>query len=206
MLSIFGCARATQTSEASRDVDRIVEVQERQSTVTTNATYLMNEIGGRMSGSPNMRKAVAWAVEAFKRAGGDEVHVEKFQMPARWNPGEASLTLLGKKAFPVRVVSITWAPAVTLEARVIDIGKGSDADFARVGAAARGAMVLVHTDVLASAMDEYAGRAPVIAAAVKAGVGAILWMSTREGSTLYRRQEFLTGAIDPISAAIVARD
>ena len=205
-LWISGCAPASQTSNRLTDVARVLRAADGPSTLDANTTYLTTQIGGRMSGSPNMRKAVAWAVDAFRRAGVDEVHVERFQMPATWSPGEPTLTLLGNEAFPVRVVSIAWAPAVTLEARIVDVAKGSDADFARAGAAARGAMVLVHTDVLQAALDEYVGRAPVLAAAANVGVGAILWMSTREGSTLYRRQELLTGNIDPLPAAIVARD
>ncbi len=188
------------------DIARIEKVAEGPSPLEANLTHLTTNIGGRISGSPNMRKAAAWAQDVFTQAGVDDVHVEKFQIPASWTPGNPSLTLLGAGAFPVRLVSMAWAPPVNVEGRIIDLDAGTDADFARAGATARGALLLVHTDVLKSPMDEYVGRPAVIARAVKAGAAAILWMSTREGSLLYRRDDSLTGVIDPIPAAIVARD
>lgn len=193
-------------NSGTNDIDRIAKAAEGPSPLEANLTYLTTNIGGRIPGSANMRKAVAWAQDTFKQSGVDNVHVERFQIPAAWTPGNPSLTLLGASAFPVRLVSIAWAPPANVEGRIIDLDAGADTDFAHAGAAVRGALLLVHTDVLKSPMDEYVGRPAVIERAVKAGAAAILWMSTRERSLLYRRNDSLTGVIDPIPAAIVARE
>ncbi len=52
-----------------------------------NARYLANSIGARPTGSPAARRAIRWAVEAFRRAGVDEVHTEKFSIPAGKSKG-----------------------------------------------------------------------------------------------------------------------
>ena len=156
----------------------------RSSTLDANATYLMTQIGGRMSGSPNMRKAVAWAVDGFKRAGVDEVHVERFQIPASWSAGEANLTLLGKEAFPVRVVSITWAPPVTLEARIIERGQGEAMSTSRAPVpphAARWCWCI--PTCCRPPWTSTSGVRASARPAANAGGAPILWMSTREGST-----------------------
>ena len=43
-----------------------------------NLRYLTDTIGGRVTGSPSADRAVGWAVEAFRHAGVDEVHTEKY--------------------------------------------------------------------------------------------------------------------------------
>lgn len=52
-----------------------------------NLRYLADSIGARPTGSPAARRATRWAVEAFRRAGVDEVHTEKFSIPAGKSKG-----------------------------------------------------------------------------------------------------------------------
>lgn len=52
------------------------------SPLETNLRRLTDEIGTRVTGSPQMARAVAWAVAAFRAAGVDDVHTEKFTVPA----------------------------------------------------------------------------------------------------------------------------
>src|SRR5215472_3639002 len=47
---------------------------------------LSDEIGGRVTGSAAMARAVAWGVEGFKTAGVD-AHVESYELPATWEEG-----------------------------------------------------------------------------------------------------------------------
>jgi hypothetical protein len=46
-----------------------------------NVSYLTDTIGRRVTGSPEAMRAVSWSVEAFRHAGVDEVHTEKFTIP-----------------------------------------------------------------------------------------------------------------------------
>src|SRR6202048_4810880 len=109
-----------------------------------NLRRLTDEVGGRVTGSPEMAKAVDWAVAAF-RAAGVEVHTEKYTLPVTWAEGDTRVELLGPKRFPVRLVAEGWSPATPsggMEASLIDVQKGSPDDFARAGSI-QGAILLV---------------------------------------------------------------
>src|SRR4029077_7951616 len=116
-------------------------------------------IGGRLSGSPAMTKAVEWAVAGFREAGVDDVHTDKFTIPHTWSEGATRVEILSPGGFPVHAVSVSWSPptpAGGVEADLVDAGAGSPEDFARIGAVARGAILLVHTEVLRTFDDLFA--------------------------------------------------
>src|ERR1700739_1834739 len=69
-----------------------------------NLRRLTDEVGGRVTGSPEMEKAVAWAVAAFRTEGVD-VHTEKYTLPLAWREGDTHLDLVGPLKFPVRLVA-----------------------------------------------------------------------------------------------------
>ncbi|HEV3482743.1 MAG TPA: M28 family peptidase [Candidatus Acidoferrales bacterium] len=54
-----------------------------------NLRYLTTTLRGRVTGSPKAARAVGWTVEAFHRAGVDEVHTEKFMVRNGWSEGHA---------------------------------------------------------------------------------------------------------------------
>lgn len=177
-----------------------------------NLRYLTNTIGGRLTGSPQAERAVQWAVQTFHRARVDSVHTEKFSVPVGWSEGQTHVEILAPAAFPVRLASVGWSPPTPqggITSDVVDVGIGDDAGFARAGSAAKGAVILVHTNVLATWDDleeEYKVDAQIIDRAKRAGVAAIFWMSTRPGHLLYRHTEITDGHLEPLPQAIVARE
>ena len=60
-----------------------------------NLRRLTDEIGGRVSGTPQMAKAIEWGVAAF-RAAGIDVHTEKYTFPVTGSEGDTRLELLGR--------------------------------------------------------------------------------------------------------------
>jgi Iap family predicted aminopeptidase len=181
------------------------------SPIAENLRRLTDEIGGRVSGSPEMRRAVAWGIKVFQQAGVDEVHTEKFPLPLGWSEGETRLEVLAPVPFPVRLVSVGWSPptpAGGIEADVLDAGNGTEQDFARLGGAANGKILLIHSELLKTWNDlfaEYERSPHVIDRAVKAGAPALLWMSTRERLLLYRHQN-TEYSLDKLPQAILARE
>ena len=176
-----------------------------------NLRRLTDEIGGRVTGSPEMAKAVEWAVTAF-RASNVDVRTEKYTLPTTWSEGDTQLELLGPVKFPIRLKSTGWSPAIPpggIDAGVIDVGQGTEDDFAKVSGPLKGTILLVHTDIgstWADLFNEYLRPPPIIDHAMKEGAAAILWMGARERLLLYRHTNALTGAIDKIPQAIVARE
>jgi carboxypeptidase Q len=202
---------ATDASSCAEAAAKILPQVLGPSPMKENLRRLTDEIGGRVSGSPEMARAVEWAVDAF-RAEGVEVHTEKYTLPATWSEGDTHLGLLGPASFPVRLKAEGWSPATPaggIEANLVDVGYGTEEDFARSGSAIRGAILLVHSDIgstWADLFNEYLRPPEIIERALKGGAWAILWMGARERLLLYRHTNALTGAIDKIPQAIVARE
>jgi len=206
-----GCS-TTEPSLCEEALPKIVANALGPSPLEENLRRLTDEVGGRMTGSPAMAHAVAWAVAAFRQAGVDDVHTEKYTIPVSWSEGATRLEVLAPVPFPVRLVSVGWSPptpAAGIGADLVDIGDGSEAGFAAAGVRAKGAILLVRSELLRTWEDlfnEYLRAPAIIDRAVRAGAAAILWMSTRERGLLYRHQDSVTGELERLPQAIVARE
>ena len=205
-----GCS-ATDASSCAQAAAKILPLVMGPSPLEDNLRRLTDEVGGRVTGSPEMEKAVQWAVAAF-RAGGVDVHTEKYTLPVTWSEGDTRLELLGPVKFMVHVVAEGWSPATAaggIEANVVDIRYGNEEDFARAGGNVKGAILLAYTDISSSWADlfnEYLQPPPVIERAIKGGASAILWMGARERMLMYRHTNTGDGQLEKIPQAVVARE
>jgi len=196
---------------AEDDLARLLGTILGPSPLEENLRQLTDEIGGRVSGSEANRRAVTWSVEAFRQAGVERVNTEAFELPVGWREGATRVEMTAPHPFAVRAVSTAWSPptpAGGIEAPLVDVGFGTEADFARQPDHVAGALLLVNRAVLATWDDlfaEYADAPPVIARAVAGGAAGILWISTKEYGVLYRHIN-THGLIDALPQAIVARE
>lgn len=201
---------ATELSSCTEAAAKILPQVLGDSPMIENLRRLTDEVGGRMTGTPQMAKAVEWGVAAFRTAGID-VHTEKYTLPVTWSEGDTRLELLGPAGFPVQVVSTGWSPATQqrgIEAAIVDVGNGSEEEFAH-NTNLNGAILLVHSEIgatWADLFDEYLRPPGIIARAIKSGAAAILWTGARERRLMYRHTNSLVGTIDKIPQAIVARE
>ena len=90
--SAAACSAADASSCAQAAAKILPQVMG-PSPMEENLRRLTDEIGGRVTGSPQMAKAVEWAVAAF-RAEGLEVHTEKYTLPVTWSEGDTKLTII----------------------------------------------------------------------------------------------------------------
>ena len=177
-----------------------------------NLRYLTDVIGGRVTGSAAADRAVGWAVEAFRHTGVDEVMTEKFMVPVSWAEGLTRVEALAPEAFRVRLVSTGWSPGIPeggITTEIVDVGNGDDAGFAKVGDAAKDAIVLVHSKLLVTWDDlsnEYEVQPAIIGRAQQAGAAAIFWMSTRPNLLMYRHTNTGDGQLESLPQAVVARE
>ena len=205
-----GCS-ATDASSCAAAAAKILPQVLGPSPLEENLRRLTDEVGGRVTGSPEMAKAVALAVAAF-RAEGVDVHTEKYTLPVTWSEGETRLELLEPVKFPLHLVAEGWSPATPsggIEGNVVDIGYGSENDFERAGGSVKGAILLAYTDLGSTWNDlfnEYLQPPGVIDRAVKGGASAILWMGARERMLLYRHTNTGDGQLEKLPQAMVARE
>ena len=203
---------ATEASSCAEAAGKLMKQILGDSPMIENLRRLTDEIGGRVTGTREMARAVQWGIAGFRAAGVD-VHTEKYTLPVTWKEGATRLTVLSPatNGSPLRAVSEGWGPATPpagIEANVIDIGTGTDADFARAGNL-KGAILLARSEIGSSWPDlfnEYMRPPTIIARAVKDGAAAILWTGARERLLLYRHTNSLAGEIDKIPQAVVARE
>jgi carboxypeptidase Q len=208
-LLLLGLAFAVsaRAQDAAALVERLTGPSSR---LEADLRVLTDEIGGRVTGSAGYEKALNWGMEAFRRAGVDSVRLEPYPAPAKWEGISAFAEILEPIRFPVRVVSFALAPSTTppLTAPLVDAGAGRPDDFDRLGAKARGAIVLVRTQPMNSFEDlfaEYLAAPGTMRAAVAHGAAAILFESTRPRDLLYRHT-ITWGAIAPLPIAQVRRE
>ena len=199
------CAGFAQTAS-----ERLIEEALKPSTLEQNLQQLTDTIGGRVPGTPAMQKALEWGEAAFKAAGADSVHSEKFTMPVSWAEGATQMTVVAPEKFSTRVVSVGWAPALPPQKRlpVVDVGGGTAKEFAKAGDLTN-ALLLVHSEEMKTWDDlfaEYMDDPGIIDRAVRGGATAIAFQSSRPRDLMYRHTNSGEGEIDRIAMVIVARE
>ncbi len=206
-----GACSASEPSSCAQAAAKVTPIVMGESPLEDNLRRLTDDIGGRVTGSPEMAKAVEWGIATF-RAGGVDVHTESYTLPHAWSEGATRLDVLGPVSFPVSLVSVglsSATPAGGIEAPLVFIGNGTEADFARAGGSLKGAILLVHTEVSITWADlfrEYDLPPPVIEHAARAGAAAILWTGERERKLLYRHTNSPDGRLEALPQAILARE
>lgn len=185
--------------------------------VMTSSAYvedlrrLTDDVGGRVTGSPAMSRAIDWALSAFRDAG-VEAHAESYTMPLTWAEGATRLEILSGIRFLLSVVSEGWSaptPADGIEAELLHIGNASASDFQAAGERVRGSILLVDSPVIQTWADldeEYNRAVPIKSRAVAAGARAILWTGARDHKLMYRHTDTVAGELSPIPMATVARE
>jgi hypothetical protein len=206
-----GACSASEPSPCAQAASKITPVVMGESPLEGDLRRLTDQIGGRVSGSPEYAKAVAWGIESFQAAGVD-VHTEKFSLPVAWSEGASRLELNGPEIFQVSLVSGGLSPATPeggIEAPLVNLGYGTEQEFAKAGSAVKGAMVVVNSDIgstWADLFNEYLRPPSIIQRAISGGALAILWTGERERKLLYRHTNTNDGTIEKIPQAVLARE
>ena len=205
-----GCS-TTALSSCAQAASKITPVVMGESPLERNLRRLTDEIGGRVSGSSEYAKAVAWGIESFRAAGVD-VHTETFSLPAAWSEGASRLELSGPETFKVSFVSGALSPATPeggIEAPLVNVGYGTEQEFAKAETGVKGAILVVNSDIgstWADLFNEYLRPPSIIARAISGGALAILWTGERERKLLYRHTNTSDGKAEKIPQAILARE
>jgi hypothetical protein len=198
------------SAAAQNASDTIFAEALKPSPIDKQLRVLTDEIGGRVPGTSAMDLAVQWGLTSFKAAGGENVHAEPFTIAQGWGEGATSFQVTAPVQFKVRAVSFGWSPAIAapINARVVNVGDGKEADFAMAGNIA-GAIVVARTGVLNKLDDlfeEYLKAPGVIDQAVKGKAAAVAFLASREHDILYRHIHTQSGKIDVIPLLVIARE
>jgi carboxypeptidase Q len=126
-------------------INRISDEGFNHSQVVDTAAYLADEIGGRMTNSPAMRKAERWTQEKFKSWGLKEVKTEPFDFGRGWWIESAHVRMLAPRPIDLRAIPLAWTPATNgaLNAPIIVAPMANESDFADWKGKLTGKIVLV---------------------------------------------------------------
>lgn len=180
------------------EVFRLVAALLAETPLVSDLRSLTDEIGGRATGSPANLEAVEWALARFQAAG-VPARKEAFDMPELWLEREARATVSGDLDFEVRAAAMPFSPATPrggLRGPLRDAGAGSEADFDRLGQAARGAFVVVESQELKDLdglFREYSAASAIEKRASAAGALGVAYMSSRPRNLLYRHNAAVRG-------------
>lgn len=196
---------------AQSPAEKLVDEGQKSPTLEKNLRALTDEIGGRVPGTPAMARAEQWGMNAFKIAGGENVHLEPAQLAASWSEGDTQVDVVSPTRFHVRAVSLTWVAPSTSTAEglpVVDAGAGKAEDFQKAGNV-RGAIALIQSNTMKTwddLFEEYLSQAGKLAAAKKAGAVAVAFISTREQDLLYRHVGSFDDHINNYPQILLARE
>src|SRR5260370_700141 len=96
-----GCS-TTEASSCAEAAAKILPIVMGPSPLEENLRRLTDEVGGRVTGTPVMAKAVQWGVGAF-RAAGVEVHTGKDTLPRNWGECDTRIELAWAGEFSARL-------------------------------------------------------------------------------------------------------
>jgi carboxypeptidase Q len=90
--------------------ERILSEIREHSELMENLEYLSDEIGPRLTGSPQLKRANDWTAEMFKKYGLTRVHLEAYSIPHAWERGKATARIIAPAEHPLAIASAAWAP------------------------------------------------------------------------------------------------
>ena len=147
---------------------------------------LTDEVGGRVTGSPQTRAASDLILAELKKAGYANARFEEFDLASRWTRGPASGRIVAPIDRAILVGSFAWVPGTSGEvaAPLLDLGSPASATLPAPLDRFRGAFVLV--DPQKSGVDpSFVMRSQLAKALADAGAAAMLIPSDKPGRMVY---------------------
>lgn len=129
-------------TEHRETVERIVQSALGGNDAWSKMEQLCDGIGHRLSGSPQLEKAIDWAMAAMQQDGLDNVRREKVMVP-HWVRGEESATLIDPSHMPLCVLGLGGSVGTPPEGITAPILVVADADeLESLGEKVKGKIVL----------------------------------------------------------------
>jgi len=149
-LNVVFLAASISTSFAATEVDRgainqIIDEGFHHSELAPTAQYLTDRIGGRLTNSPQMRAAEAWAQARFRAWGLKNVRAEGFEFGRGWSIERSSVRMMTPRLLGLRAIPVAWTPPTkgTISAPIIVAPLGRERDFEKWKGQLSGRIVLV---------------------------------------------------------------
>jgi carboxypeptidase Q len=131
-------------SAARAVMNEIADAGFNHSEIAETAEYLDDQIGGRMTNSPAMRRAEHWTAERLRAWGLRNVHTEGFDFGRGWWIEAAHIRMIAPRPLDLKGIPVAWTPATdgVLSAAIVVAPMTGDKDFAQWQGKLSGKIVL----------------------------------------------------------------
>lgn len=128
---------------AAADTQILGEIAD-HSEAMQNLEYLSDEIGPRLTGSPQLKRANEWTAEMMRKYGLVNVHLEPWTIAHSWTRGTAKARIIAPADHPLTIASAGWAPGThgAVRGPVVYFDAKKQEDFAKFHGKLRGAVVI----------------------------------------------------------------
>jgi carboxypeptidase Q len=144
-------------SDAAAGDRKVLEEVQAHSEALANLTYLCDEIGPRLTGSKNLKRANEWASDKMKAYGLSNVHQEPWELVEGWQRGSASVRLLEPDTgVNLTVASWGWMPSTDgkVQADVVALKAATAEELAQYKGKLKGAVVMLRPPIKLIAMED----------------------------------------------------
>lgn len=114
---IFGAVRAGSARPATGEANGIAAADAQilseihdHSQAMDNLEYLSDEIGPRLTGSPQLKRANEWTAAKFREYGLTDVHLEPWTIAHSWTRGAAHARIVSPAEHPLTIAAAGWSP------------------------------------------------------------------------------------------------
>ncbi|HET8925116.1 MAG TPA: M20/M25/M40 family metallo-hydrolase [Candidatus Acidoferrum sp.] len=132
------------TSDFAAADSRILGEIRDHSQVMANLEYLSDDIGPRLTGSPQLKQANDWTADMFRKYGLANVHLEPWTIAHSWARGTARARIVGPAQHPLTIASAGWSPgtAGVVRGPVVYFDAKTKEDFDKFRGRLKGAIVI----------------------------------------------------------------
>jgi len=127
---------------AAADAQILSEIRE-HSEAMQNLEYLSDNIGARLTGSPQLNRANEWTADEMKKYGLVNVDLEPWTIAHSWTRGTASARIVSPAEHPLTIASAGWSPSTagTVRGPVVYFDAKTKAEFEKFRGKLKGAIV-----------------------------------------------------------------
>src|SRR6266436_735399 len=128
---------------AAADAQILSEIRE-HSEAAANLEYLSDNIGARLTGSPQLKQANDWTREMFAKYGAVNAHLEGWTMERSWARVTASARIVSPAEHPLTIAAAGWSPSTpgAITGAVVYFDAKEKKDFAKFHGKLKGAIVI----------------------------------------------------------------
>lgn len=203
----FGQAVSSVPKTANQgDLARIVGHSMMSGGASKFLETLSDDIGGRITGSPESKATAELILRTLKDAGFDNAHFEEYTLNPGWQHGPATGAVISPVKRDLYVSSYGWAPGTQgpIEVPVSDIGAAGDG-HSPLPEQVRGAAVLVDLGSNGLSTNYVATRHLLARQLASAGAAAMFIVSDKPDRMLYT-SAFLIYPRGPLPIISIAKE